>query len=155
LLYIPIFIKILEGYMDDLKQKVQAIINKKQLSSIMNNIKWELLQKTIKATLQFPPLFQVKYVLEDTPFPENFEDDVWYWGEWNEQWNQGLRPFYKVEWIRVRPRYVNHRGSLIEPEIIDFTNEFVAMLQKIRIPFVKEDGKICICGYVKSTEVFS
>jgi hypothetical protein len=140
----------------DKKQKVLSVVNKKQLSSVMNNTKWELLLKSIKDTLQYPPVFQVKYVLEDTPIPENFEEELWYWGEWNDNWIHGIRPYYKeVEWIRFRPRYVNHRVIIIEPEIINFTEEFVSMLKKIRIPFVREDDTICIYGYVNTTEIFS
>ncbi|MEH7549846.1 DUF6678 family protein [Neobacillus vireti] len=137
--------------MDETKQKVQTVLNKKQLSSIMNNTKWEQLLKSVKDTLPFRPSYQVKYVLEDTPYPEKFEDDEWYVGDWD----YGLRPFYTVEWIRVRPRLVKHRGRLIQPEIIDITEEFVSILQKLRIPFVREDNTICIYGYVNSTEIFN
>ncbi|MFB6366342.1 DUF6678 family protein [Paenibacillus elgii] len=135
----------------DEKQKVQAVVNKKQLASIMNNTKWGQFQKSVIDTLPFTPAYQVKYVLEDAPYPENFEEDVWYWADWE----QGIHPFYSVEWLRVRPRYVKNRGRLIEPEIIDITGEFIEMLQKLKIPFVKENSTICIYGYVKSTEIFN
>ena len=135
----------------DEKQEVLEVVNKKQLASIMNNTKWEQLQKFVIDTLPFTPSYQVKYVLEDTPYPENFVEDVWYWGDWE----QGLRPFYSIEWLRVRPRYVKNRGRLIEPEILDVTNDFIELLQKLKIPFVKEDSTICIYGYVNSTEIFN
>jgi hypothetical protein len=137
--------------MKDLKQKVQEVVIKKQLSAIMNNTKWELLRKSVQESLQFPPSYQVKYVLEDTPYPEHFEDDIWYLGDWE----QGIRPFYSVEWIRVRPRYLKHRGMLINPEVIDITEEFVSMLQRLRIPFVKEESTICIYGYVNHTDILN
>jgi hypothetical protein len=43
--------------MKDLKQKVQEVVIKKQLSAIMNNTKWELLRKSVQESLQFPPLY--------------------------------------------------------------------------------------------------
>jgi hypothetical protein len=135
----------------DEKQKVVAVLNKKQLASVMNNTKWEQLQKFVIDTLPFTPPYQVKYVLEDAPYPETFIEDVWYWGDWE----QGLRPFYSIEWLRIRPRYVKSRGRLIEPERFDITDEFIELLQKLNIPFVKEDSIICIYGYVKSTETFN
>ncbi|MDA1475600.1 DUF6678 family protein [Bacillus changyiensis] len=135
----------------DEKQKVLAVVNKKQLASIMNNTKWEQLQKFVIDNLPFPPAFQVKYVLEDPPDTENFEEDVWYWGDWQ----HGLGPFYSIEWMRVRPRYVKHRGRLIEPEIFDITDPFIDILQKLNIPFVQEGRTICIYGYVNSTEIFN
>lgn len=125
----------------DEKQKVVTVVNKKQLASVMNNTKWEQLQKCVIDTLPFTPPYQVKYVLED----------AWYWGDWE----QGLRPFYSIEWLRIRPRYVKSRGRLIEPERFDITDEFIELLQKLNIPFVKEDSIICIYGYVKSTETFN
>ena len=54
----------------------------------------------MKETLPFHPAYQVKYILENTPRPEKIEDVLWYLGDWD----YGLRPFYIVEWIRVRPR---------------------------------------------------
>lgn len=137
--------------MNDLRRKVQTVVNEKQLTSIMNNTKWELLQRAVIETLPFPPSYQIKYVLEDNPEPENFEEDVWYWGDWEE----GLQPFYSVEWIRVCPRYSKNRGMLIEPEIFDITEEFIEILQKLRIPFVTDGNSIYIYGYVKSTEIFN
>lgn len=89
-----------------IEEKVLDVVSEKQLCSIMNNTKWEKLQSGVLNTLPFPPPFQVKYVLEDTPIPATFENDMWYWGDW-----EGLFPFYSVEWIRVRPRYLPHNLS--------------------------------------------
>lgn len=133
------------------RQKVLAAVTNKQLASVMNNTKWEQLQRYVIDTLPFPPSYQIKHVLEDNPYPESFEEDVWYWGDWVE----GLQPFYSIEWLRVRPRYVQSRGRLIAPEIFDITDEFTAILQELKIPFIKKDRTVYIYGYVSNTELFN
>ncbi|MGG0893180.1 DUF6678 family protein [Cytobacillus horneckiae] len=46
----------------DEKQKILAVVNNKQLASIMNSTKWQRLQKLVIDTLSFTPAYQVKYV---------------------------------------------------------------------------------------------
>ncbi|MFT9850228.1 DUF6678 family protein [Aneurinibacillus sp. REN35] len=134
--------------MKTLKQKVQVVIEEKQLCSIMNNTKWGKLQHEVLHTLPFTPPFQAKYVLEDTPEPEVFDSDVWYWGDWIE----GLLPFYSVEWIRVRPRYLKHQGMLVEPEVIDITEDFRSLLDNLNVPYKEESNSFYIYGYISNTD---
>jgi hypothetical protein len=133
--------------MDSFRQKVQAVIAEKQLCSIMNNTKWEELQSGVLNVLPFPPPYQAKYVLEDTPEPKSFNSDVWYLGDWVE----GLLPFYSVEWIRVRPRYLKNRGLLVKDEVIDITNDFRILLQNHKIPHKEENNSFHIYGYIADT----
>lgn len=41
--------------MRDLKKEVQAVITERQLASIMNNTKWNELQKAVRHSLPFTP----------------------------------------------------------------------------------------------------
>lgn len=125
------------------KEKVMRVINQRQLYSVMNNTKWKELQSAID-TLPFPPPYQIKYVLKETPHPKTFGEDAWYWGDWSDE---VLTPFYAVEWICVRPRYTRHRGMLINDELIDETQEFISVLQKASIPYEEENGAYYIYGY--------
>jgi hypothetical protein len=134
-------------FMDSLKKKVQAVVSGKQLYSILNNTKWEELQSRVLNALPFPPPYQAKYVLEDTPEPNTFDSDVWYWGDWEE----GLLPFYSVEWIRVRPRYLKHKGMLVKDEVIDITDDFRTLLIKLKIPHKEENSSFYIYGYIADT----
>ncbi|MEC1157157.1 DUF6678 family protein [Cytobacillus horneckiae] len=43
----------------DEKQKILAVVNNKQLASIMNNTKWQQLQKLVIDTFSFIPAYQV------------------------------------------------------------------------------------------------
>lgn len=134
--------------MDSFKKKVQAVVAEKQLCSIMNNTKWEELQSGVLIGLRFPPPYQVKLVLEDTPEPKTFDSDVWYLGDWVE----GLLPFYSIEWIRVRPRYLKHKGLLVKDEVVNITDDFRILLQNLKIPYKEENKSFYIYGYISDTD---
>lgn len=133
---------------DRYKDKVMEAVSERQLASVMNTTKWTELQTAVHNTLPFPPPFQAKYVLTESPSPHEFEDDVWYVGDWVE----GLMPFYAVEWIRVRPRRVVHTGRLIPPELIDITEEFIGILKEYSIPYYLSNDSIYIYGYTSQTD---
>jgi len=134
--------------MESFKKKVQAIVTEKQLCSIMNNTKWEKLQSGVLNRLPFTPPYQVKYVLQEKPEPITFDNDVWYLGDWIE----GLFPFYSIEWIKVRPRYIKHHGRLVDGEVIDITEQFRELLHNFHIPYKEENNAFYIYGYAESTE---
>lgn len=133
---------------DRYKEKVMEAVSKRQLASVMNTTKWTELQTAVHNNLPFPPPFQAKYVLTESPSPNEFEEDVWYFGDWVE----GLMPFYAVEWIRVRPRRVVHTGRLIPPELIDITEEFIGILRDYSIPYYQSNDSIYIYGYTTQTD---
>lgn len=133
---------------DTFKEKVMNAVSERQLASIMNNTKWRELQSAVLNTLPFPPPFQAKYVLEDAPSPNEFEDDVWYVGDWIE----GLMPFYHVEWINVRPRHLVSKGRLVQPEVIDITEKFIGILNEHSIPYYRDSKSIYIYGYISKTD---
>ncbi len=132
--------------LDKHKEKVLEAITERNLTAIMNDTKWQELQRAVLNTLLFPPPYQAKYVLDDSRYPEDFENDVWYWGDWIE----GLMPFYQVEWIRVRARYYKDRGRLVAPELIDITEDFMKILMEYSIPYRIDNESIYIYGYSAS-----
>jgi hypothetical protein len=136
---------------EDYKIKVQQAINERQLSSVMNNTKWRGLQTAVNEGFPITPSFQVKFLLDDFSIPEEFGEDNWY----SEDWEEGLEPFFAVEWIRVNPKYTKSKGLLLESEVTDYTNEFIQLLKRLKIPFVKEDDTILIYGYTRSTDIYS
>lgn len=129
------------------KKKVIAALAERNLVPILNDTKWRELQEAVMNNLLFTPPYQAKYLLENVVHPEEFEDDVWYLGDWDE----GILPFYSVEWIRVRPRYVKDRGALIDPEVIDITDDFLDLLKKISIPYRLDHDSVYIYGYIANT----
>ncbi len=127
------------------KKKIMLIISEKNMYSIMNNTKWRELQNAIKG-LPFPPPYQMRCITDEIE-PICFNEDVSYWGDWTDE---AMFPFFNIEWIKVRPRYLKYRGNLINDELIDETEEFVAILKKYSIPYDEENGAYIIYGYKKS-----
>lgn len=134
------------------KCKIKTIIQNKGLCSIMNNTKWRELKKGI-AELPFLPPFVIKSVDEEETSYHQFDEDCYNTGDWGLYLDNYLggdiysTPFYAVEWIKIRPRLLEHQGRLIESKIIDETDEFLAILRKYSIPFEEQNGTYIIYGY--------
>jgi len=112
----------------------------------MNDTKWREFKNAMYEELPFPPAYRRKDVLDAEYVP--FSEDAWYLGDYEE----GLAPFYSVEWIEVRPRLVKRRGRLIESEMECIENEFVSILKKYNIPHKCNNGSYLIYGYASDFE---
>lgn len=133
-----------------LKEKALKIAEERNLCSYMNDTKWNELRSAVLNDLPFPPPYIMKTLFEaNCPEEKNFQHDVWYQGDWYEglTYKNYFNGGFAVEWIKVRPRYLKHRGQLIEPEIIDETEEFEEILRRYDIPYDIENGMYCIYGY--------
>lgn len=127
------------------KAEVRAETERRGLAGFMNDTRWQALIEAVHADLPFPPGFQLKPVTGEAD-PEPDTTALTYWGAWDE-----LQPFFAVEWLRVVPRCRKPRGQLLADEIVDCTDAFRALLQRLRIPF-REDvaGTFWIYGYAAS-----
>ena len=134
--------------MSKYKQQVDREIDRRGLVSIINNTKWSELQDAVCNELPFTPPYQIKLVLDPSPDSEDFESDVSYLGDWNDEC---LKPFYAIEWLRVRPRCLRHCGQLIEPEVESIEPQFLSILHRHHIPYQKEEDTITIYGYARET----
>jgi hypothetical protein len=124
------------------KRDVQAELARRGIGSLMNDTKWKEILVEINK-LPFPPPYQRKDVLHSLPEPSDFDYDVSYLGDWEE----GILPFFSVEWIRVRPRYLRHVAQLLPKTVVDCEAEFEKALQSLGQPYEKFDGSIWIYGY--------
>lgn len=117
----------------------------------MNDTKRNELRTTMMNDMPFPPPYILTFLFEDKAVGEEyFHEDVNYLGDW--YYGFALEGHYfngafAVEWIKVRQRYLKHRGCLIEPEVIDATDKFVEILKQYSIPHEESDGVYCIYGY--------
>lgn len=127
-----------------LKEKVTSVVEQENMISIMNNTKWLELQRSVRK-LPFLPPFEIKYVT-DIHEPEPFDKDVCYTGNWDDEL---LLPFFNIEWIKVRPRYIKHRGRLVNGEIVDEKDMFIEILEKYSISYEEENDTFIIYGYKK------
>lgn len=143
------------------KRKIMAMVEERRLYPVMNNTKWRELQEAVKI-LPFLPAYQIKDVHSDRPSPVTFDEDHYDIGNWDDE---VLMPFFQIEWICVRPRLlIKQTGTfktppklikevLIDgnPELLDETQAFLAILQEYSIPYeIDEKGGILIFGYKES-----
>jgi hypothetical protein len=118
----------------------------------MSDTKWAELQEAVRGELAFAPPYQLKAVLNPAPQPERFENDVDYVGDWSDEC---LLPFYEIEWLRVRPRRLRHRGRLAAPDVQSVEPAFIEILQRYGIPHRHDGDTIWIYGYASSTNDLS
>lgn len=131
----------------ELREKVRTIVAEKRLSSVMNDTKWLELQNSIPR-LPFPPPYIEKLVLENKNFEDVQISDSPPWiGNWSPFYEEGMSLFFAIEYIKVKPRYVEHNGNLVAPKIVDETEEFEQLLNELHIPYEIEEGTFTIYGY--------
>jgi len=108
----------------------------------MNDTKWRELLEAIDK-LAFSPPYQRKDVLYSEPEPTRFDSNVSYLGDWTE----GIHPFFSVEWVRIRPRCLQHVAQLLPEVIVDCELELEHALQALGQAYEKADDSIWIYGY--------
>ena len=134
------------------RAKIEKLIQNKGLYSVMNNTKWKELKKGV-SELPFLPPFVIKSVDEEETDYHHFEKDEYNAGDCGLTLDSYLGgdiyavPFYAVEWIKIRPRLLEHQGRLIESKVIDETEAFLAILTKYSIPYEEQDGTYIVYGY--------
>lgn len=133
------------------RQKELQKIEERQLTSVMNDTKWEELRRAVATTFPFKPPYQTKSILEDTSDAECLSVKANQSGDWDDGFPY---PTASIEWMRILPIVKEARGYIIEPEIHDLTDEFHHILGRLNIPFVMEGEIICIFGYVRDTGIF-
>lgn len=134
---------------DKHKLRTRLEIEKRGLTSIMNNTKWRAFCDAMYEALPFPPPYIRKDVLNNDAQP--FDEDVWYIGNYDE----GIHPFYSIEWIAVRPRRLISRGRLVKNELESIEAQFIEVLKKYHIPYQHKEDVFFIYGYASDFSVIS
>jgi hypothetical protein len=130
------------------QEQVRRELIKRGLVSVMNDTKWAELREAVRSEMPFGPPYQLKDVLNPVPEPEDFESDVDYWGDWSDEC---LVPFYAIEWLRIRPRFLRRRGGLVAPVVQSVEAEFLDILRRYHIPHRCDGDAIWIYGYTSNT----
>ena len=124
----------------------------------MNNTKWKELKSGV-AELPFEPPFTMKRIKDKEPSCPTLElvEDVTYLGDWGLEFDDCIcgdmfaTPYYAVEWIKVRPRYLETWSHHLIPDpkniAADVTEQFVGILEKYNIPYEEDNGAFVIYGY--------
>lgn len=126
-----------------LKAEIRAEVDRRGLASFMNRTRWDAFCKAVHEELPFPPPLQI----QDLRGPRQTlwaSDEVDHWGDWSAE---SLEPVLSIEWVRVVPRYLKHRGMLVSPEIIDCSAQFRDLVTRLHLPWREDDRGIWIYGY--------
>lgn len=135
---------------------VAKIVQQRQLTSCMNNTKWNRFRTAMLEEMPFPPPYEIKTLFdEDVAFIKNFAtQDAGYQGCYIEEDFVDLN--YKViEYLIIKTRYYDTAGGRLAPQKIwhDTTAQFLALMEKYHIPYIpyeKPDDTFAIYGYCKS-----
>jgi len=80
----------------------------------------------------FPPYIMERVTVSDKCNVGKLDDAPRCIGNWSSYWQEGMPPFFNIEWINVRPRHGIYRGRLVDDDVLDATEEFIAILKKVR-----------------------
>ena len=120
---------------------ILKVITERQMTSCMNNTKWNELVAAITSKKDFDPPVRMKYLLDEEA--NSGFSPVW----WNQIKDDG---FELIEWLQIQAFKEEHVGRLVNPKITDHTSFIREALEKNSIPFEFDDGIFTIHGY-KST----
>ena len=130
---------------DKLKRKVFNILEKRNLCSYMNDTKWEELRYSMYNDMPFPPPYDIKYIDLDHSTGDDVNKCIYHYGDWYETFL--LIDNILIEWVKIKPVILKHRGLLIPPEVIDETQELIDILEKYNIPYTEKNNIFTIYGY--------
>lgn len=128
------------------KKKVKEIASQSGKASLMNDIKWCALLEAIWE-LPFPPPFFEKRVTQEIDFDFRYLEKPRFYGDWTPYYEEGLPPFFDIEWIYVNPKYYEHVGKLLPLKVHDETILFQNLLERLKIPYKVVEGYFLILGY--------
>ncbi len=134
---------------EHLKKQAFNIVRKRSLCSYMNDTKWNELRNAMLYEMPFPPAYVVKTLFENKCPEEKSLLKPTYYGDWYEGFAYGeyFNGGFAIEWLKINPRFLKHRGCLIKPEVIDASHDLENILEKYNIPYEKQNYIYCIYGY--------
>lgn len=133
-----------------MESRLYAELDRRRLTSVMNETKWRELANAVETELSFRPAYQMKLVLEAEPYPADFEKDTHYECEWS----GAEMPSYKfIEWLRVRPRILRPNRQTMSASVESIEAEFLAIVKRLGIPHRVDGDCVWIYGYADSRTI--
>ena len=132
--------------------KLRRVIAERGLTSHMNDTKWRELCQAVNTELAFAPPYQVKLLLSETPYPEEYDAAPAYYGDWAQTPEASMGIF--IEWLKVTPRVSLPVKQCAESSVEDCSEPFRVILKRLNIPFRQRDGIFIIYGHTSAAEVF-
>lgn len=133
---------------NNLKEKVFRIVCDRNLCSYMNNTKWDEFITAVRNEMPFPPPFEIKFLTQEGVSQSRvLKEDVDYWGDWSGENFTSRECYFNIEWIKVRPRYLEFQKELLTYELVDASKNFEEILHRYSISYEEKSGLYCIYGY--------
>ena len=136
-----------------IREMVAEIVERRGLTSYMNNTKWKEFRVAMEDEMPFAPPYIYKTLFEEEKGEYfDFSKDVITSGTYT--YHYDIESFadwdYKIiEWVKVRPRYYEYDGGRWagKKTMHDAEPEFVEIMNKYSIPYEVENGTYIIYGY--------
>lgn len=129
-----------------INEQIAEIIQRRQLTSNMNNTKWIEFISAMNDEISIKPPYGYKALFDED------EDKLFFDRHYDRENFNGYH-FKSIEWVMVKPKFYEckYRGRLIEDEKIyyDVEQEFIKLMKKYSIPYEYDDVKelYIIYGY--------
>jgi len=126
----------------DERRRHLALLEREQLTSVMNETKWAELAATMQGFCPLPD-WRCKEITASEP------------GQWDAEWYYHVRPFHTIEWLEigfVHPKRVpgRYEPALLTPaERADAEARVRATLSSLGVPFSVENGLVRVWGYTR------
>ncbi len=140
-------------------QLVAQIVQQKQLTSCMNNTKWDLFRTAMLEEMPFPPPYEIKTLFDkDEIFIKNFiTNDASYQGCYIDEDFVNLN-YKTIEYLVIKTRYYHTSGGRLVSHKIwnDATSQFLELMKKYHIPYVPYEtfnDTFFIYGYYRSSQM--
>lgn len=124
-------------------QRLFSIIQQRQLTSVMNQTKWQQLVRELSSSDTFEP--QIRYKTIQSPQLYGFSH-VW--------WDELLQIAASIEWLDINPQKSEYLGRLLPCKLTDYSAETEAAIRRANVPFTREEHYFRIWGYITDGKVF-
>lgn len=122
----------------DTKSKLKRYLESANITSVLNNTKWERLFKELQK-IEFTLDFQRKDLDEAEPNSDYWDGDLYHvLGGWEQ-----------IEWLNIRALISHHKGTLVKPDIEDNTSLLLSALAQSGAPYCLHNEGIRIWGYLR------
>ena len=122
----------------DTKSKLIRYIERENISSVLNNTKWERLFKEFQK-IEFALDFQRKDLDEAEPNPDYWDSDLYHvMGGWE-----------KIEWLNIRAFVSHPRGAFVKPEIENNTPLLKVALRQSGVPYCMHNDGVRVWSYLR------
>jgi len=123
----------------DTKSKLKRYIESANITSVLNNTKWERLFKELQK-IEYTLDFQRKDLDEEEPDSDYWDGDLYHvlGGGWEH-----------IEWLNIRALISHRKGALVKPDIEDNTSLLLNALVQSGAPYCLHKKGVRIWGYLR------